>query len=303
MKKFCILWILAMGLYCGGVHKEEILTSESSVQPVVVTFFSGEVSIHRNGNERKPVQGMELSPEDEIRTGENGRVEVLVRNAGLIRLAASTSVSVSSFLRDGVARDTNLHLNYGTVVSVVKKERKTDNFNVITPTLVAGVRGTIFSTRVENSQSKKAGCSPGDCVVRVEVLEGKVAVRKKESPKEVVLEKNTSLLSKGNEEIRQDSVLPIAKKSLDELKEMLVFQRDHLGGFENLIDEVKRASEELAGFDRGGDLDSVRKSVTSKVQTRTNDEVRKIAEEIDTRKYLEKDLAKEKLKLEPKETF
>lgn len=299
--------LLCIGiLACGGKSKEEGVQNQIESAPVTVTFFTGEVKILHSGEEVSPSQGMNLTKDDEIVTGEKGRLEVLVRNSGLIKISNSSSVSVSSLIRDGDATDTNVHVKYGRVATVIKREKKNENYNVVTPTLVAGVRGTSFLTSVENpndsSSSGGIACDKENCLVKFQVMEGKIAVRHKESSEEVILEKNSELSVSGTRKFHSDLVRPLGKKSLDELKEMLVFHKSNIGGFENLADELKLTTRELQAFDSEGDLMSAKEKVQKK-SISGKDEVRKKAEEINESKYLEKDISREKLKLPPKESF
>ncbi|MCC5813653.1 MAG: FecR domain-containing protein [Leptospira sp.] len=299
-----ILVIIAL-LGCGGKAKEDAIQADSKIQPVTVTFFSGDSKILRAGVESKPAQGMELTAEDEIVTGLNGRVEVLVRNSGLIKISSSSSVSISSLIRNEEESSTNVHLNYGKVVTVVRKEKKNESYNVVTPTLVAGVRGTIFMTSVENpgAGAKGVACSQNDCLVKVEVVEGAVAVRHKESGQEVIVEKNSGIEVKGKKNLSQDLVKSLNQKSLDELKDMIVFHKSGIGGFENLADELKLQTRELSDLDSAGSLNEIKAINQKKAVGNTNDEARKIADETDESRYLKKDIAREKLKMDPKESF
>lgn len=289
---------------CGGKKPEERTTIAPLSEPVRVTFFSGSAKVFLNSQERSLELGMELSADDRIETGQNGSVEVLVRNSGLIKISKNTSVAVSSIQKED-GGDTNVHLDYGKVVTIVKKEKKNETYNVVTPTLVAGVRGTTFMTSVENPGGKNPGiaCAQEECVVRVKVLEGAVAVRGRSAADEVVVEKNSEIQVQGTKAIQKDWVKPLGKESLSELKEMLVFHKSDIGGFENLVQELKKGSRELGELDSAGSITDVRETLQKSTMGSQNDELRKKAEERDESKYLQKNLAKEKLKLSPKESF
>lgn len=302
MKIFIPLFVALSLVFCGGKQKE-IITQETKIGEVKVTFFSGEASILRDGNTLKPQQGMALLPEDEIQTGKTGRMEILVKNSGLLKVAPMTILSVAAFSSSEGFEETQIQLKYGSLVSVVRKEKKNESFQVVTPTLVAGVRGTIFSTRVQDKEGNETSCANSSCVVSVEVLEGKVAVRKKSSTEEIVLEKNSKITTTGEEELAQKMILPLGRDSLEKMKDMLIFHKDSVGGFENLLDELKASTKQLAEMESMQTLEDAKKSIQSKAASKISDEVRKQVDEMDTRKYLEKDLSKEKLKLEPKNTF
>jgi len=300
-----LILCLSIALSCGG--KSDKLTTETgpSEQSVQITFFSGDAKIVRKNIETKPELGMSLASDDVILTGETGNVEILIRESGLVKVAKKSSVMVSSFLRNSEVSDTNVHINYGKIVTVVKKEKKNENYNIVTPTLVAGVRGTSFMTSVENpnSNAKTVACAKEECVVKVSVLEGAVAVHRVDSPEEVFLGKGSEVTIPGSTKLKQELVKPLGEKSLEELKGSIVFHKSRIGGFENLVDELKKNSRELAELDSSGSLEDAKSELQKSAASKSSDEILKTAKQADETKYLKKDISKEKLKLDPKETF
>lgn len=304
VRTFLQLFLIIFLIQCGGKNSEEIIPSEAKQDPVKVTFFSGDVKILTNSLERKPELGMELTGDDQIVTGPTGNLEVLVRNSGLVKISKLSSVQVSSFHVDGDSSDTNIHINYGKVVTIVKKEKKDENYNVVTPTLVAGVRGTTFMTSVENpNTSKGIACGKDDCVVRVKVLEGSVSVRNLDKEEGVILEKNTEITVPGKKTIQKDWIKPLGKDSLTELKDLIVFHESNIGGYENLVEELKKGSRELSELNSAGNFEDTKEALIKSSANRASDEIRRKAELKDESKFLQKDISKEKLKLDPKETF
>nr|AID56208.1 LipL45 protein [Leptospira sp. GIMC2001] len=303
--KLFILLVLLVMVSCGGKKSEDTVRTESSQESVQITFFSGDVKIMRDTVERKPELGMALASDDKVLTGENGKLEILVRQSGLVKVSSKSSVMVSAFMRDSDVSDTNIHIDYGKVVTIVKKEKKNENFNVVTPTLVAGVRGTTFLTSVENVNDNKKGiaCGKEDCLVKVSVLDGSVAVHRNDSPEEVFLSKNSELNVPGNKKLSQDLVKPLGKNSLGDLKDIIVFHKSNIGGYENLVNELKNTSSELSALDSSGSLDEMQDRLQKSSSKTQSDEIKKLATETDESRYLKKDIAKEKIKLDPKETF
>jgi hypothetical protein len=300
-----ILILTTAVISCGGKSDKVTTQSDAASQAVQITFFSGDTKILKASVEKKPELGMALASDDVLVTGSNGSVEILIQESGLVKVSKNTSIMVSSLFRNSETSDTNIHINYGKIVTVVKKEKKNQNYNVVTPTLVAGVRGTSFMTNVENpnGNAKTIACAKEDCVVRLSVLEGSVAVRRHDSPEEVFIGKGSEVSVQGDHKLKQDLVKPLGEKSLNELKGSIVFHKSSIGGFENLVDELKKNSQELSELDSSGSLEESQNSLKKSSSNTGSDEIRKAAKQADETKYLKKDISKEKLKLDPKETF
>jgi hypothetical protein len=299
-----IISLVLVPLISCSKAKEEVRSEGPSATTVTVTFFSGEVTILTASGEKKPELGLEIGAQDTIQTG-NGALEVLVRDSGLVKIAKDSSVAISSLLRDGEVTDTNVHINYGKVVTVVRKERKSENYNVVTPTLVAGVRGTSFLTSVEKpgASGKSISCGVEDCLVKISVLEGKVAVRKPKEDREVILEKQSELSLRGSGTLDPSLVRPLGKDSFKIMKEMLVFHDTKVAGYENLAEELKRSSQELSQLESSGGLEEFKEAMEKKASANSVDQIKKMAKQADESKYLQKDISKDKLKLDPKESF
>jgi len=140
---------------------------DSSLSAVVV-FSVGESKIsHFDGTEEKAQLGSTVKTGDTINTGDKGKVDLQFTNGSSIRVSPSTILDFAKLAMntDG-AVDTQVSLVSGKVFANVNKAKKEDNFSVITPTAIAGVRGTSFI--VENdAKTNKA---------KVRVVDGAVAM-------------------------------------------------------------------------------------------------------------------------------
>lgn len=140
---------------------------DSSLSAVVV-FSVGESRIsHFDGTEEKAQLGATVKTGDTIKTGDKGKVDLQFTNGSSIRVSPSTTLDFAKLAMntDG-AVDTQVSLVSGKVFANVNKAKKEDNFSVITPTAIAGVRGTSFI--VENdAKTNKA---------KVKVVDGSVAM-------------------------------------------------------------------------------------------------------------------------------
>ncbi|MCE9499717.1 MAG: FecR domain-containing protein, partial [Leptospira sp.] len=202
----------------------------------------------------------------------------------------------------------NVKINYGKVVTLLKKERKDESFNVLTPTTIAGVRGTSFLTSVEDlndaESNKKVSCEGSSCRVTFAVIEGKIALTRPGSKEEIILEKNSQITIDREKKFSNKMVKPLNKESLKELKNMIVFHKNDVLGFSKLVDELKLGSEELREFESSGSLEDLKLKM-SKRESSSNmaDEVAKTASKVDESKYVKKDVGKENLKLQANKSY
>ncbi|MDF3820429.1 FecR family protein [Leptospira sp. 96542] len=283
-----------------------VSNSNESVNNVVVAFVKGDVAILRDGNQIKPNLGDVLNQKDTIVTGGNGTCEILIGEDGVLKLNKNTSLSISQAVaaNDG-GKETEINMQYGKLVTVLKKERKTESFNIVTPTSIAGVRGTSFLTSVENPSAKTGAVAcVGNCVVKYTVLDGAIAIRKSNSENEIVVDKQ-KMAEVGNETKLSDKMIkPMDKQSLSELKEMLVFENTKMMEFESLANELRSNNEELRKMNEASSVEELEKATKTREITKSkSDEVITTAKSVEDSKYIKKDVQKESLKLTPKESF
>ncbi|TGK81059.1 iron dicitrate transport regulator FecR [Leptospira montravelensis] len=277
------------------------------VSNVVVAFVKGDVVVIRENGQVKPNLGDVLTSKDTIVTGQNGSVEILVGEDGVLKLNKNTSLSVSqAFAANDGSRETEVNMQYGKLVTVLRKERKTESFSVVTPTSIAGVRGTIFLTNVENPSAKggNVACGSGNCVVKYTVLDGAVAVRKANSENEIVVDKQKTAEVGNETKLSEKMIKPMDKQSLTEMKEMLAFENTKMLQFESLANELKTNNEELQKLNLGSSAEELEKAARTREITKSkSDEVITTAKSIEDSKYIKKDVQKDSLKLAPKESF
>ncbi|TAM55885.1 MAG: peptidase M23 [Paraburkholderia sp.] len=143
--------------------------------PVSVIATSGPVTIRSHGTAARVglapavplLIGRVLGENDAVSTGPNGFATLELADGSYVSLTPNTSI-VLSILRKMALTDANdrvIELEHGEVsTEVTHAKQSADRFEIHTPAIVAGVRGTHF--RVQMSPSMTA----------VEVLDGKVAL-------------------------------------------------------------------------------------------------------------------------------
>ncbi|MBI3396484.1 MAG: FecR domain-containing protein [Spirochaetia bacterium] len=140
-------------------------TAEQS-KSMVVVYTSGEAKLVRAGQEMPLQVGMIVKEDDTIKTTDHGTVDLQSRSGSAVRISEFTTVTVSK-LAGGDSNDTKISMKHGGLLASVKKGSSKENFSVVTPTAIAGVRGTTFRVEV--------GADP-EVAPRVKVLDGKVAM-------------------------------------------------------------------------------------------------------------------------------
>ncbi|EQA64789.1 sigma factor regulatory protein, FecR/PupR family [Leptospira alexanderi serovar Manhao 3 str. L 60] len=266
-------------------------------------WILGDVKILSDSGERKAELGAVLSSTDRIVTGSNGGAEIMVSDSGVVKMSKNSNIEISTLMNPN-GLDTNVQVNYGKIVTMVKKNQKTTEFTVSTPTALAGVRGTSFLTSVESPQGSKINCAKENCTVRFAVIEGTIAVSKKGESSEVILNKNRELRIEKNQKLTDKLIRSLQSDSLTEMKELIVLHKNETFEYGKLVEELKSSSEELKILSQSGSVEEVRAEFQKREADRNNaDEVTKIAKAVNETKYVQQDVQKEKLKLNPKESF
>ncbi|BDA78480.1 hypothetical protein LPTSP3_g14100 [Leptospira kobayashii] len=201
--------------------KPETDVSESSKKSnelaAVVVFAVGDSKIqHADQTEEKAQLGTSLKAGDNVVTGDNGKVDVQFPDGSSIRISPKSVIDFSKLSQNNAGTtDTQISLVSGKVFAKVNKAKKEDNFTVVTPTAIAGVRGTSFIVESGNGKPSQVKVVDGAVAFapRVPALEklsaeeinGNADLKKLQesiASVEVVLEKNQgSTLSKKSEEL------------------------------------------------------------------------------------------------------
>ncbi|MCX6733678.1 MAG: DUF5667 domain-containing protein [Candidatus Peregrinibacteria bacterium] len=148
----------------------------------VVHEVSGNVQVVRDGQTSPAQQGFELKEGDELRTGDDGRVEVKYFDKSFTRLFANTDVAFQSLRSEnfGIDHLVELDLERGTLWSSVFDFVKNSDFKVRANDLV-----TSASKRATFSVSSENGTS------QVQVFQNAVNVSLPQKPEEKVVEAKT----------------------------------------------------------------------------------------------------------------
>lgn len=143
---------------------------------VKIEEYEGEVSLERKDNDEEIFEGITLIPEDQVTTGDDGFVELLVDTDKHIGASENTRFTINAVGNERKG-SVSIELDYGTALFTIdNKLEDDDSFKVRTPNATLSVRGTIFKVMYDKERD----------LTYVEVIEGRVWVSGKDD--NVVLE-------------------------------------------------------------------------------------------------------------------
>lgn len=174
-----LLTIFLLSLQCNRFQFGSNQTNDQTAG-AVITFLQGNISITSQGKEAKAKLGDVVRPGDRILT-KLGRVDLQTYRGEVIRIKDNSDVLFREIAGEN-RPNTDLHLWAGNLLVKSVKLKSGQNLSVTSPTMVAGVRGTIFSFELEKGS-----------VPKVKVYEGAVSVAFKTSPKLVEINEGLSI--------------------------------------------------------------------------------------------------------------
>ena len=132
--------------------------------------FAGEVLIQKGGESLwLPVEkDMPLEQGDHIKTGAQGFAEILVDDGSQIRLEENSEITLSELSADSQTKSitASVYLWFGRMLSNISRfAHSRSRFEVQTPTVVAGVRGTDFAVEVVDTKQTDVGVFDGEVAV------------------------------------------------------------------------------------------------------------------------------------------
>jgi len=103
--------------------------------------------------------GQELTWNDVVQTDPNGRVRIRMNDDSLLSIGANSELRITS--HDPAIHTTRVELAYGLLRAQIKKLAAGEQFEVRTPTAVAGVIGTDFGIDASDPDHVKVICLEG----------------------------------------------------------------------------------------------------------------------------------------------
>lgn len=222
--------------------------SKDDVSGAVVTFLQGQVTIMNEGKEKFAVLGDVIKPGDRI-LSKLGKVDLQTYRGEIIRIKENSDVLFRDFA--GTTRpNTDIHIWAGNLLVKSVKLKANESLSITSPTMVAGVRGTVFSFELEKGS-----------VPKVKVYEGAVAVAFKTSPKLIELNDGLSKDSydrlvktlEENEVVLEPGETLEVNPSLNELVYIInakmaasSFTKDEIAGFSDVQSGIKKVESPIS---------------------------------------------------------
>ncbi len=172
MKKSKII-LLAMFIICmalGPFTSQPVHGAEEVAFSATLTDFLGDVSVQKPEEEVwLPVEkNMPLEEGDLLRTGSGAFAEILIDDGSLLKVEENTEIALDELSADSETKriESTIFLKIGRLLSnIVRFTYPGSRFDIETPTMVAGVRGTEFVVETADSEKTDVGVFEGEVAV------------------------------------------------------------------------------------------------------------------------------------------
>ncbi|MBI3754435.1 MAG: FecR domain-containing protein [Deltaproteobacteria bacterium] len=140
MRKTIFIVLIVVPVYC--------LLSTAYCFAAIGSISKGSGAIYFKAKTEKrwvaATTGMEINEGDRVKTGSNGRIELLLQDGSRLTVGNNTEMEITKFLLDKDRRSATIFLAWGKLRAMVAKFAGRTDMRVKTPTAVAGVKGTDF---------------------------------------------------------------------------------------------------------------------------------------------------------------
>ncbi|MBN2008988.1 FecR domain-containing protein [candidate division KSB1 bacterium] len=160
---------------------ESVFQKKVNATQGVVTYVEGQANLTKKDSTKseKLLANVVVYPGDMIKTGSDGRVELIINRESVVRMKENSELTIEAY-RD-LAKDngkTSLNFSLGSVWTKMKQFKdNVSRFELELPTAIAGVHGTVYQSTVNSDHSAE-----------VKVYDGEVAVSGKQPQKPTTLQ-------------------------------------------------------------------------------------------------------------------
>jgi hypothetical protein len=261
-----------------------------------VTFIAGNVKLESNGDRRQLAIGDILTQGDVIITETDATADLAIRNFGVVKVGSSTRVKVEALAGDTDAGSAEIGLEKGNIVSIINRKSKDHDYRVVTPTAVAGVRGTIFMTSVENDSDGE------DSSTRISVLSGSVAV-KADGADEVIIPEESEMEIRRGDKISRESIRPLNNESLQRIRELSILHKTNVSEYNSLMEDIQNSMPEIKALEKSATAEDFVEQRSREEAKRGSAESVKKAERADITRTIQRDVKDDPIVLEPESGF
>ncbi len=166
----------------------------------ILNVEQGFVQVKTNNDWVQAQNGMEIKKNTLIKTSVNSKASVIFFNNNIIRLDENTEISVNEMISKSTSDKISIYQNSGqTWTKIIKLSGVETDYEIQTPTTIASVRGTAFTTQTLQDGSSKLLVSKGNV---------KLSSYRIENEKLVII---------GTRDIKESEKINVTKSKLDEL--------------------------------------------------------------------------------------
>lgn len=246
---------------------------EPEILLLKVTWIEGEATVIRDKTEIKINENLELEKEDLIKTGKNGTLELLLGLSHSIKLQNNTEISVTNLLTTEGDTATNISIFAGKILTNITNDEPKNLITLMTPNAQANMNNTILITEIITRNPKDLNCSDqSSCNTKFSLLDGTANIKQIGKNSEIILNEKFQISISSEEEITQNSILPLTKESNSEFSQMLFFHSEDQKTSEEILNEYKSELKPRL-------LPSIKKSVSvklvPKIQTKAKNSIKK----------------------------
>ncbi|MCR9143843.1 MAG: FecR family protein [bacterium] len=189
----------------------------------VFQFVAGEVYIVKDGDDSQRVRafpGATAGPQDVIQTRSDSAAELRVRELGIVRLGENSVLKLGDLDTQGRL---NIKLEEGRAGFLMKRLKANQEFRVVTPTVIASVRGTRFLVGVDPAQDGDAqNLKPQQA--KVAMLDGALELASPTgddgtaNPETTILDQPGEVRLQAGDTLSAASIQPLSAESIAEWK-------------------------------------------------------------------------------------
>jgi len=159
---------LGAGILLAALIFSTYSCKKGKVEHGIITFIKGHVTLEGSSKKKsKAMLGGHVATGDTLKTGNSGTATIQIGETAVIKVEPKTTLEFTKIIESDIITLTNRR---GRVFSRIQKLGIGEDFNISTPTVTAGVRGTEFMSSFDGKQS------------RFIVREGKVALGRTPPP-------------------------------------------------------------------------------------------------------------------------
>ena len=155
MKLKTMMAVLIGLCLCAGLAAFHQSTFAAKNQKATLTAVKGKVAVQMKGEStwKAATNNMQVNSGDTVRTSSGSSVIIKFTDGSMVKQGPMASMTIGAL--DGTAGNakTKLDVDSGKTWARVRKLGSESSFDVETPTAVAGVRGTFFSSEAEEDLS------------------------------------------------------------------------------------------------------------------------------------------------------